>query len=141
MGVSFHKLSFPVLKWYDSESRLTRKDERYSDQAFFNIKTRYLAYWLQEHNPHHPDVAVWGASKISRNRAIILENLGIHIACYIDISDKRQLDKAVVFYKDIPEPGIVFILIYLKEQTMRAETCRFLIQRGYVEGEHFLLVS
>jgi hypothetical protein len=47
----------------------------------------------------------------------------------------------VIYYKDIPEPGTIFILIYLKEETMRAETIDFLMERGYVEGVHFLLVS
>lgn len=140
-GVSFHKLPFPVLKWYDSISRLTRTDQRYSDMAFFDIKTRYLASWLKDHNPHHPEVAIWGASKISRNRSNLLADHGIQIVNYIDISNKRQLDKKVIYYKDIPEPGTIFILIYLKEETMRAETIDFLEEKGYEEGRDFLLVS
>jgi glycosyltransferase involved in cell wall biosynthesis len=140
-GVSFHKLPYLVLKWYDSASRLTRTDQRYSDMAFFDIKTRYLADWLKDHDPHHPKVAIWGASKISRNRSNLLTDRGIRIINYIDISNKRQLNKAVIYYKDIPEPGTIFILIYLKEETMRAETIGFLLDRGYEEGVNFLLVS
>jgi glycosyltransferase involved in cell wall biosynthesis len=140
-GVSFYKLPFPVLKWYDSASRLTRTDQRYSDMTFFDIKTRYLSGWLKDRNPHHPEVAIWGASKISRSRSNLLNDHGVRIANYIDISNKRQLDKAVINYKDIPEPGSIFILVYLKEEIMRAETTDFLMDRGYEEGVHFLLVS
>ena len=140
-GVKIHKLSIPVIKWYDSAKRLTRTDERYNDQAFFNIKTEYLAKWLAKNNSHHPKVAVWGASKISRNRAAILEENGIQILQYIDITRKRQLDRTVVYYEDIPEPGKLFILVYLKEQTMRLNTVEFLKNRGYEEGVNFLMVS
>ncbi len=140
-GVKIYKLPIPVIKWYDSEKRLTRTDPRYSDHAFFDIKTRYLAQWLKNNNPKHPYVTVWGASKISRNRARMLEENGIHIQSFIDLSTKRQLDKKVIFYKDLPEPGEIFILVYLKEETMRSETVKFLSNKGYKEGMHFLLAS
>lgn len=140
-GVKFHKLSSPLIKWHDSAQRLTRTDNRYSDQAFFEIKTKYLAQWLKIHNPHYANVVVWGASKISRNRAIILESHGIEIQNYIDISQKRQLDKSVIYYKDIPEPGKIFILVYLKEEKMRSKTVKYLNERTYKEGVDFLLVS
>jgi glycosyltransferase involved in cell wall biosynthesis len=140
-GVTFHKLAKPVIKWYDSKTRLTRQDQRYSDQAFFKIKTQYLAKWLKLNNPHHPNVGVWGASRISRNRAKLLEKNGVQIDHYIDISKKRQLDKLVMYYKDIPNPDTIFILVYLKEETMRADTIRFLLQRGFREGVNFVLAS
>ena len=140
-GVKFHKLPDKVLKWYDSENRLTRTDRKYSDEAFFKIKTKYLTKWLKNHNPFHPNVIVWGASKISRNRATLLENLGIRIHGYIDISKKRQLDKQVIYYKDISSPKDMFILVYLKEETMRANTHQFLEEKGFIEGKNYLFVS
>ena len=140
-GMKFHKIDLPLIKWYDSENRLTRIDETYSDKAFFNIKTHYLAKWLKNHNPFHPLIYVWGASKISRKRAEILENYGIRIKGYIDISKKRQLDKEIIYYKNISSPEEIFVLVYLKEATMRSETKQFLKEKEFVEGEHFLLVS
>lgn len=140
-GVRFHKLSVPVIKWFDSEDRLSRTDQRYSDEAFFSIKTQYLAQWLKIHNPFHPEVVVWGASKISRKRAVMLETSGISIQKYIDISTKRCLDKSVLHYEAIPPPGNIFILVYLKQEVMRANTCAFLHDRGYVHGRDYLLAS
>lgn len=140
-GVQFYKVDEPLIKWYDAPTRLTRIDSRYSDQAFFEIKSKYLASYLTEINQHHPDVLVWGASKISRKRATLLERFGIHIRGYVDISRKRQLDDPVIHYEDLPHAPGAFILVYLKEETMRRETVDFLEQRGYVEDEHYLLVS
>ncbi len=140
-GVQFYKLPIPVIKWFDSEQRLTRTDIRYSDNAFFIIKTEYLARWLKVNNPFHPEVAVWGASKISRKRAMMLESSGIRIQNYIDITRKRQLDKSVLHHEDIPPPGNLFVLVYLKQEKMRSVTCTFLKGKGYVEGKDYLLAS
>ena len=140
-GVKFHKLSDTVLEWYDSENRLTRVDPKYSDEAFFKIKTKYLARWLKSHNPFYPNVAIWGASKISRKRARLLENHGIIVTAYIDISEKRRLHEKIIYYKDIPSPLKIFVLVYLKEETMRANTQRFLHEKEFIEGKSYLLVS
>ena len=78
-GVKIAKVPQIVLDWHDSETRLTRTDSIYSDRAFYEVKSRYLAKWLSEHNPFHPYVHVWGASRISRRRVRILEKHGMFI--------------------------------------------------------------
>ncbi len=139
--VIFHKLDKPLIEWHDSPQRLTRTDPRYENKAFFMIKSHYLAKWLGEHNPFHPEVWIWGASKISRKRASLLTDFDIVTAGFIDISNKRQLGKKVLCFEDIPPPDKIFILVYLKEQTMRSRTQQYLKEKGYREGLHYLLVS
>lgn len=140
-GVKIAKVPEVVLDWHDSDGRLTRTHPIYSDRAFYDIKSRYLAKWLEEHNPFHPDVAIWGASRISRRRARILENLGIGIQTYIDTKRSRQLEKQVIYYEDLPESGIMFILTYIRQMDNREKIQAFLEERGYVEGKDYLLVS
>lgn len=140
-GVKICKLDKPVLKWFDSETRLTRTHPIYSDDAFYNIKTQYLTKWLKKNNPNYPHVAVWGASRISRNRNKLLGEYGIEISCYIDIKKSRQLDREVVFYEDIPEPGPLFILVYMKNQDAKKKIQQFLVSRNYLEGKHYIFVS
>ena len=140
-GVKIKKLDETVLKWYDSDTRLTRKQSIYSDSAFYRIKTKYLALWLEKNNPFHPRIAVWGASRISRRRARLLKQYGIEIECYIDIKRNRQLDQEVVFYNEIPPPDKIFILTYIKQMNARDEIQIFLHSRGYQEGVNYLLIS
>lgn len=140
-GVKISKLKTPVLKWFDSDSRLTRTHPIYSDNAFYSIKTQYLAQWLKTNNPHFPKVAVWGASRISRTHTNLLLKHSIEISYYIDIKKSRQLDREVVYYEDIPEPNKVFILIYIKNQQAKTKIQQFLVSRDYVEGKHYLFVS
>ncbi len=140
-GVKIKKISEPVLKWHDSDTRLTRTQTIYSDSAFYRIKTRYLAIWLEKNNPFYPRIAVWGASRISRRRARLLKQYGLEIECYIDIKRNRQLDQEVMYYNEIPSPDKIFILCYIKQMNARDEIQNFLHSRGYQEGLNYLLVS
>jgi len=140
-GVKIEKLRETVLDWHDSDTRITRTQSIYSDSAFYRIKTKFLANWLEKNNPFHPNIAVWGASRISRRRARLLKQYGIEIECYIDIKKSRQLDEEVLYYNDIPAPDKMFILTYIKQMNARDEIQNFLHSRGYEEGLHYLLVS
>lgn len=140
-GVKIKKLNEFVLKWYDSDTRVTRTQAIYSDAAFYRIKTKYLAEWLKKNNPFYPKIAIWGASRISRRRARLLNQYGIEIECYIDIKKDRILDKKIIYYEDIPSPGSMFILTYIKQMNARDEIQKLLHSKGYVEGENYLLVS
>jgi hypothetical protein len=140
-GVRIAKVPEVVLDWNDSPGRLTRSDPLYSDQSFYRIKSRYLAKWLEQHNPFFPGVWVWGASRISRRRARVLEQEGIRIDAYIDTKSSRQLDTEVVFYRDLPAAGKGFILTYIRQMDNRDKIRDYLEDLGYVEGKNYLMVS
>lgn len=140
-GVRIAKVPEVVLDWHDSAGRLTRTDPIYSDRAFYEIKSQYLAKYLSERNPFHPHVAIWGASRISRRRAKILEQHGVRIDTYIDTKRSRQLDRQLIYYEDLPESGTMFILSYIRQMDNREKIQTFLESRGYMEGIDYLLVS
>ncbi len=140
-GVKIAKLPEVVLDWHDSPGRLTRTHPIYSDKAFYRIKSTYLARWLERGNAFHPEVWVWGASRISRRRARILEEEGVRIGRYIDTKGSRQLDREVIYYEDLPAAGEAFILTYIRQMDNRDRIRIFLESRGYREGVDYLLVS
>ena len=140
-GVKIAKIPEVVLDWHDSDGRLTRTHPIYSDRAFYDIKSKYLARWLGENNPRHPYVAIWGASRISRRRARILEQQGIRIEAYIDTKKSRQLDRDLIYYEDLTESEPMFILTYIRQMDNREKIQSFLESRGYKEGNNYLLVS
>jgi glycosyltransferase involved in cell wall biosynthesis len=139
--VKIAKVPQVVLDWHDSPDRLTRTHPIYGEGAFYEVKSRYLAKWLSANNPFHPYVAIWGASRISRRRARILEQHGIEISTYIDTRRGRQIEKQVTYYKDLPGAGSLFILTYIRQMDNRGKIQAFLEERGYAEGENYLLVS
>lgn len=140
-GVRIGKVAGTVLKWYDSDQRLTRTDPHYSENAFYRIKSRYLARWLEKHNPHHPTVSVWGASRISRRRARYLEEEGIETGSFIDTRKNRQIGNRIIYYKDLPPAGSMFILSYIRQMDNRDRIRAYLKSKGYREGKDFLMVS
>lgn len=140
-GVKIKKIPEMLLKWFDSENRLTRTDPIYSVKSFYQIKSKYLAEWLKKNNPFHPYISVWGASRISRRRAKLLDKHGIINTSYIDIRRNRILDKEVIYYQDIPSPKETFVLVYIKQMDARDEIQDFLHSKGYEEGKSYLLVS
>ncbi len=140
-GIKIGKVQETILKWYDSDTRLTRTDAIYSNDSFYKAKSPYLAKELAKINKHYPKVAVWGASKISRKRAKLLEEYGIDICCYIDISKKRQIPEKLMYYKELQKAGSLFILVYVKQKSMRKEVEDYLIGREYKERRDFLFCS
>ena len=140
-GVKIGKVHREVLIWNDPPDRLTRTDERYSFDAFYEIKAHYLNLWLQKHNPHYPDVLIWGASRLARKRALHLTKSNIRILGYIDISTKRDIGENIIHYKDIPPAGKAFILIYTPQADIKEKINTYLQSVGYINGIHFLFVA
>jgi glycosyltransferase involved in cell wall biosynthesis len=140
-GVKIGKVNKYIIKWIDSEHRLTRTHPIYSDEAFYNIKSYYLAKWLSNHNKHHPFVMIWGASKISRRRAELLKAYGIKIQGYIDIKMTRQINEDIIYYKNLPDFNSCFILVYVRQWEAKKKIISFLDSIGYENGKNYLLVS
>ena len=139
--VSMAKCPEVLLDWYDSGSRLSRNDERYRAEAFYRIKTQYLADWLSRYNPFYPKVVVWGGGRKSRQRMRLLKDYGINVRAAIDVVADKTTTLPCIFYQDIAPPGQYFILSYVGNRGRREEIRRFLQQRGYQEGVDFLLVA
>jgi len=141
-GVKTAKVDEELLTWNDPPERLSRTDSRYSIDAFYKIKAEYLSYWLKEKNPHHPDLMVWGAGRVTRKRAAVLEQFGVHITGYIDLKE-RTLDNGlrVLHHDNIPTPDTCFILPMVGTRGAREKIRAFLGKRGFVEGQHCIFAA
>lgn len=134
-----------LLKWRDQPNRLSRTHERYSTEAFHRIKAKYLAKWLADHNPRHPEIIVWGAGKSSRNRAEYLTDYGIHITSYIDV-DPNKIDqiiqgRPVLSHNDIPPNEECFIVSYVGNRGVNKQISDHLNTRDYRLGKHFIFAA
>ncbi len=139
-GVVISKLPEALLTWHDSPHRLTRKDPRYSTESFYDIKSQYLASWLEEHNPYHPDVWIWGAGKLSRRRSAKLGDHGVVTRGYIDVK-ARDVKPECIHFEDLPTAGGRFVLSYVGNRGKKTEIRAFLQARGYREGRDFILAA
>ncbi|MDJ0839655.1 MAG: glycosyltransferase [Acidobacteriota bacterium] len=142
-GVRMAKLPDKLFIWRERETRLTRTDPRYSVDAFYAVKTKYLARHL--HRSGIDRVVVWGAGRISRKRAELLTDHGIQIVAYVDIDPKKVgqviRDRPVWDKTQLPEPGDCFVLAYVGNRGARNLIREFLEGLGYRIGRHYLLAA
>lgn len=141
-GVKAGKVDQELITWNDPPDRLSRTDTRYSTDAFYKTKAEYLSMWLKENNPHHPDIIVWGAGRITRKRAAVLEEYGLRITGYIDLKP-RTLGNGipVIHHDDIPNPDSCFILPMVGNRGARANIRAFLKKRGFIEGANCIFAA
>ena len=134
-GVRCGKVDQELITWNDPPNRLSRTDERYSIDAFYKTKAEYLFQWLEKNNPHHPEVIVWGAGRVTRKRALVLKNYGLRITHYIDLKSRAlPCGTPVIHHNDIPDPSTSFILPMVGNRGARAKIRTFLKERGFTEG-------
>ncbi|MCK5803597.1 MAG: glycosyltransferase family 2 protein, partial [Lentisphaeria bacterium] len=106
-------------------------------------KALYLARWLEQNNPHHPDIILWGGGRETRKRAEHLCEHGVRITAYIDV-DPRRIGQTihgrpVLAEEQIPPLGESFIVSYVGSRGARDDIRARLLARGLREGIHFLM--
>jgi len=143
-GVRMAKVPRLLLRWNDLPDRLSRSDPRYSPEAFFHIKAKFVARELSRVARGRP-VWVWGAGRPTRKRASHLTEHGVSIVGYVDVDAKKiggSIDGCPVVGPGAhPDPSEAFVLGYVSSRGARDLIRQALVQRGYVEGESFLMCA
>jgi len=141
-GVGMAKLEETLLSWRERPERLTRTNSRYSVEAFYRTKAPYIYRWLEKHNPHHPNVIVWGSGRTSRQRLKFLTDLGVRVEAYIDIDPRKigySIEGARVTAPDeLSAAGTCFVLQWVASRGARAEIEAELSSRGFQIGRDYL---
>lgn len=144
-GIRMAKVPERLLVWRDGPGRLSRTDRRYAEAAFYRVKAGYLARWLAHHNPHHPDIVLWGAGRITRQRAAPLAREGIVVRGFVDIDPRkvgRRIDgRPVIAPVDLPRAGTAFVVSYVGSAGARQEIARTLDAAGYRAGVDYILAA
>lgn len=142
-GAIMEKLPHEMLVWNDAPTRATRADSRYARTACDRLRAVWLARWLEEHNPFHPDIWIIGGGRVARQRLAPLWPMGPNPAAYIDIDPKKIGNCVngipVLGRCDLPRPGQCRILNALTAHGAAEEAAQWLLQAGY-EQQDWLLV-
>jgi glycosyltransferase involved in cell wall biosynthesis len=138
-GVVMHKLPEVLYGWTNLNTRFKKSDDRITDQALFELKSRYMYDWLSENNEYHPEVVVWGAGRQSRQRFFILHEIGVQAKFYIDL--RANPERKVIQFQHTPPAGRHFILSYVANRSARENNKMFLVELGYTEGKDFICIT
>lgn len=141
-GARFAKVAEELLTWNDPPGRLSRSDSRYCPNAFHALKAEFLARWLGANNPHHPDVVVVGAGRITRRRAEWLCAHGVRIVAYLDI-DPRKIGRThqgrpVLHHRQAPAVGEGFVVSYVSTPGAAEYVAAHLEGMGYLPGKDYI---
>jgi glycosyltransferase involved in cell wall biosynthesis len=144
-GARLGKLPEELVVWNDPPARLSRRDPRYSPEAFHEVKAGYLARWLARHNPFHPRVCVVGAGRVTRRRAEHLCRHGVEIAAYLDIDPKKigrsHQGRPVLHHDDAPGPESCFIVSFVATPGAAGHVARHFSALGFAEGAGYVLAG
>jgi hypothetical protein len=143
VGVRMAKLPEVLLDWRESPGRTTRRDPRFSREAFNRIRADYLARDERLHSGR--DVVVWGAGRVTRQRVRLIEERGVTVSAYIDIDPRKiggSIEGAVVHDPAWLNQSVKpFVLVYVTSHGARDQIRQELERMGYTIGEDFLCVG
>ncbi|MGL1887678.1 MAG: glycosyltransferase family 2 protein [Reichenbachiella sp.] len=137
--INSEKILTTLLDWHDGSNRLTRQDDRYRTDAFFDIKTKYLVQELKRLN--QKEVWIWGAGKLGIKRSKQLIEYGIKICGYIDIKKKSLVQYTCIEYDNISLPVHPFIISYVTNRNVREEIREHLNNCGYTELKNYIIAG
>jgi glycosyltransferase involved in cell wall biosynthesis len=144
-GFRMEKLPQVLLRWRESEKRLSRVSDSYSREAFDRLRAEYLS---RDQRLKGRVIVYWGAGRITRRRVKHLQDRGFAPHAWIDIDPKKignVIDGARVHEPAWLEAESVqnkpFVLNYVTNHGARDITRNYLQRIGYLLGEDFLEVG
>lgn len=143
-GAVIEKLPRHLLEWTDHPDRISRNHPNYDSAAFYRVKCRYLARWLERNNPFHPNITLWGAGRLTRNRFAPLLRAGVQISRYIDIHPRKignAIDGIPVHHPDTLNLQKEFLVSGVASRGARAKILAYLLERKWEPESHFLLAA
>jgi glycosyltransferase involved in cell wall biosynthesis len=143
-GVKMGKVPRQLLFWNDLSGRLSRLDERYSDEAFNRIKTNYLVQFLED-KVKGRKIWLCGAGRGTRKKSDLLFESNLSFGGYLDV-DPKKTGKVfnglrVSEAEDMPGKEEAYVISYIGTRGARDEIRRMLWRRGYKEGDDFVMAG
>lgn len=138
-GVRCAKVPRVLLTWHDPPGRLSRTDPRYSVEAFYACKCRWLARALPPDRP----VWLWGAGRVTRRRFAALEGPGRRFAGFVDV-DPLKAGRALGGRRVVAPAGIpreAFVVAGVGSRGARALIEVALQAGGRRAGADYLLAA
>ncbi len=138
-NIKFHKVPYPVLKWYDLDKRITRTSEHYSSNAFQKVKTHYLLKQLKFDSFKH--IFIFGTGKTVNKKIKSLISHGIVVNKFLEVKDGPYTSNNIVHYTELPQySGQEYVLSYVGDRAGKVRIRRYLEELNYTLGKSFFFM-
>jgi glycosyltransferase involved in cell wall biosynthesis len=139
-GVRFAKLPEEFVTWNDHAERLSRTHANYSVDAFFSTKAKWIANWLARKLAGRP-VIIAGTSALCQGRAAMLEAEGVRVTAFTDVKKREVPGYSFIQHDALPPSGEALIISFISQRGTGDRIAAYLLSRGLVEGEDFILAA
>lgn len=141
-GMTFGKVTDVLYDWTDGPSRLTRRDARYSAEAFYRCRRTHL---LAGPLCGVREVDLWGAGQTGKRWLQWLQSEGITVRHGYDV-DTRKVGKTIhgveIIHRDnIPTADGTPLIIAVGAEGARGLILPHIQQRGYISGRDAWFVA
>jgi len=135
-GWQLAKVPEVLLRWRDSDQRLTRTGAAYSPEQLLKLRAHYLARGPLRGRPF----SIWGAGPTGKRLARELEAHGLRPEMFFDVDRNKALARGRPVYREdkLPEPGAVLLIGAVGAAGARDEIRSVLNPRGFREGDDYL---
>ncbi|MCB0791179.1 MAG: glycosyltransferase [Flavobacteriales bacterium] len=140
-GVRFAKLPEVLVEWRDHAARLSRTHPHYTTEAFFALKAKWIARWLDRKYHGQRPVIIAGTSGLCVARARLLEQFGVRIHAFTDVRTREVEGYRFIPAIDLPGHGKAVIVSMISQRGTGDRIAEFLTARGLVEGRDLLLAA
>jgi glycosyltransferase involved in cell wall biosynthesis len=139
-GYELGKVPEVLLEWRERPDRLSRTDERYSEDAFRRCKARFIGRRIAGR-----EVVVWGAGPVGKAFARALQTEGQNIAAFVEL-DPRKIGQTihgapVVHPSAIAEYRGMYVVAAVGSPEARADIRRELHGAGFREPDECCAVA
>jgi hypothetical protein len=138
-GWHLAKVPQTLLRWRDSDARLTRTSPAYAQEELTRLRAHYLARGPLRSRPF----AIWGAGPTGKRLARELEALGRRPEAFYDVDRKKKIARGrpVLGEERLPAAGELFLVCAVGSAWAREEIRATLLSHGYREGEGMLFAA
>jgi glycosyltransferase involved in cell wall biosynthesis len=140
-GRKMAKIDSMVLRWYDSENRLSRTDFRCSKSSFTWLKIEYLTHWIKTNVQPNKEIIIAGVGKLSRPMIEQLVKNGIIVQGITDLKSRSFLDLPFTPWKEIKPSENTFIVSMVSNRGSWRLIREDLENRGFQIMRDFILCA
>ena len=141
-GLRFAKVDARLLLWRDHERRTSRRDARYSEEAFLRCKAIHLCEGPLASGRR---AVIWGGRDFSRRLGRALLQLGVSLRAFVDIDPRRiggQRCGVPVIAPNLLEPREGEVMLgAVGARGAREQIRQCVTSLGYTEGDDFFCVA
>lgn len=141
-GHPLAKVPEVLLRWRESPGRLSRRDGRYSPDAFRRVKVHFLSRTLLL---SRRGAVVWGAGPLGKEFARELQRQGVAVSAFVDL-DPRKIGQEihgapVIAPDDVDRFRASLAVAAVGQNGAREEIRADLRRRGWAEMRDFCAVA